>query len=57
MNRRIVLDRGNVAKIARSMNCTREWVSKALNYKRDSKLAHRIRYVAKKEYGGIEVGE
>lgn len=57
MKRRIVLDRGNVAKIARSMNCTREWVSKALNYQRDSRLAHKIRYVAKKEYGGVEVGE
>lgn len=56
MERRIVLDRGNVAKIARSMNCTREWVSKALNFRRNSLLARKIRYVAKEQYGGIEIG-
>lgn len=36
MNRRIVMDRGNVVKIAKTMNCTREMVSKALNFKKDS---------------------
>lgn len=56
MNRRIVMDRGNVLKIAKSMNCTREMVSKALNFKKDSMLARKIRYVAKEQYGGIEIG-
>ncbi|MBQ7451040.1 MAG: ArsR family transcriptional regulator [Bacteroidaceae bacterium] len=56
MNRRIVMDRGNVAKIAKTMNCTREMVSKALNYKKNSMLARKIRFVAKEQYGGIEIG-
>lgn len=56
MNRRIVMERGNVVKIAQTMNCTREMVSKALNFKKDSALARRIRFVAKEQYGGIEIG-
>ena len=56
MNRRIVMDRGNVVKIAKTMNCTREMVSKALNFKKDTDLARRIRHVAKSQYGGIEIG-
>ena len=56
MNRRIVTDRGNVVKIAKTMNCTREMVSKALNFKKDSMLARKIRYVAKERYGGVEIG-
>ena len=30
-------------------------VSKALNYKKDSFLARKIRYVAKEQYHGVEV--
>ena len=56
MNRRIVMDRGNVVNIAKTMNCTREMVSKALNFKKDSMLARKIRYVAKEQYGGVEIG-
>lgn len=56
MNRRIVMDRGSVVKLASVMGCTREMVSKALNFKKDSRLARKIRYVAKEQYGGIEIG-
>ena len=56
MKRRIVMDRGRVVQLASTMNCTREMVSKALNFKKDSLLARRIRYVAKEQYGGMEVG-
>lgn len=44
-------------KIASSFNCTREMVSKALNFKKDSMLARKIRFVAKEQYGGIEIGK
>ena len=57
MNRRIVMDRGRVMDLASAMNCTREMVSKALNFKKDSMLARKIRYVAKEQYGGIEIGD
>lgn len=57
MNRRIVLDRGDGLKIASTFRCTREMVSKALNYKKNSQLARKIRYVAKEQYGGIEIGK
>ena len=56
MNKRIVMDRGSVIKLASSMNCTREMVSKALNFKKDTVLARKIRHVAKEQYGGIEIG-
>lgn len=57
MDRRIVVSHGDSTRIALSMNCTREMVSKALNFKKDTDLARRIRHVAVKEYGGIEVGK
>lgn len=57
MNRRIVISRGDGLKIASSFNCTREMVSKALNFKKDSMLARKIRFVAKEQYGGIEIGK
>ena len=57
MKRRIVMDRGRVVELATTMNCAREMVSKALNFKKDSRLARKIRYVAKEQYGGIEIGD
>ena len=57
MNRRIVMDRGNVTKVARVFHCTREMVSKSLSYKLNSELARKIRYVAKEQFGGVEVGQ
>ncbi len=56
MNKKIVLQHGDVSKVAASMNCTREMVSKALNFKKDTLLARRIRHVAKSQYGGVEIG-
>ena len=55
MSKKIVLQHGDVSKVAASMNCTREMVSKALNYKKNSLLARKIRYVAKEQYNGVEV--
>lgn len=57
MKRRIVVDRGDVQKIACVMHCTREMVSKSLNFNKNSELARRIRYVAKEQYGGVEIGK
>ena len=57
MDKRIVVSHGDGMKIASTFNCTREMVSKALNFKKDSELARRIRYVAKEQYGGIEIGK
>lgn len=56
INRRIVMDRGDVSRIAGAMGCTREMVSRALNYRVDTTLARRIRFVAKEQYGGVEIG-
>lgn len=55
MSKKIVLQHGDVSKVAASMNCTREMVSKALNYKKNSLLARKIRFVAKEQYHGVEV--
>ena len=56
MGKKIVLHHGDGQKVAASLNCTREMVSKALNFKKNSMLARKIRYVAKEQYGGIEIG-
>ena len=56
MNQRIVLEHGNVKKLAETMGCTREMVSKSLNYKKDTTLARKIRHVALESFGGCKVG-
>ena len=55
MKKRIVLRRGDAMKVARRVGCTREMVSMSLNYRKDSVLARKIRFVAKEHYGGVEV--
>lgn len=57
MKKKIVLNHGDATKIAKVMGCTREMVSKSLSFKKDSLLARRIRYVAKEQFGGVEVGK
>lgn len=57
MKKKIVVDYGKVGRIAKVMGCTREMASKSLSYKKDSLLARKIRYVAIKHFGGVEVGE
>lgn len=55
MRRRIVVEQGEVTAIARLMGCTTVFVSYAINFRRDSELARRIRRMALLR-GGIEVG-
>ena len=56
MNQRIILEHGDVKRLANNLGCTREMVSKALNYKKDTPLARKIRHVAMESYGGSKVG-
>lgn len=55
--RKIVVEYGNVGKIAKVMKCTPEMVSKALNFKKNSLLSRKIRKVAKEQFGGVEIGD
>lgn len=55
MEHKIVVDRGEVNKIAKLMGCHRVVVSRAVNYQSDSSLARRIRKMAILR-GGVEVG-
>lgn len=55
MKKKIVIEHGCQKSIAKAFGCTREMVSKSLNYSKDTTLAKKIRYVAVKEYGGVEV--
>lgn len=57
MRRRIVVEYGDMRKIASALGCTREMVGKALRFDKNSTLARKIRYVAKEQYGGIEIGK
>lgn len=56
MRRRIVVEQGEVTAIARLMGCTPVMVSYALNFRKDSELARRIRRMALLR-GGIEIGD
>ena len=55
MKRRIVVEYGEVKRIASLMNCTWEMVSHSLASRKDTKLAKAIRKMALMR-GGIEVG-
>lgn len=57
MNKRIIVDRGVGKKLSSLFSITPEMVSKSLNYKKDTHLARRVRYVAIKDFGGVIVGE
>lgn len=57
MNKRIIVGHGVGKRIATLMGITPEMVSKSLNYKKDSHLARRVRYMAIKDFGGIPVGD
>lgn len=46
MKRKIVVEHGEVNKIAYLMNCTREMVSHSLCYRKDTQLAKSIRKMA-----------
>ncbi len=55
--KRIILEYGKVKQLAWTFRCSREMVSKALHFKKNSELARKIRYVAVQQYGGIEIGK
>lgn len=57
MKKRIIVDRGVGKKLSSLFGITPEMVSKSLNYKKDTHLARRVRYVAIKDFGGVIVGE
>ena len=56
MKRRIIVEHGEVKRIALLMNCTYEMVSHSLAYRKDTKLAKAIRKMALMR-GGVEVGD
>lgn len=55
MKERIVVEYGEVIKIASLMECSYEMVSHSLAYRKNSKLARAIRKLAI-ERGGLKVG-
>lgn len=55
MKRRIVVEYGEVNKIAELIGCTNVMVSHALAFRKNSRLARSIRKLAL-ERGGIEIG-
>ena len=55
MRRKIVVEQVEVTAIAKLMGCTTVFVSYALNFRKNSELAQRIRRMALLR-GGIEVG-
>ena len=56
MKKRIIVEHGEVKRIALLMNCTYEMVSHSLAYRKDTKLAKAIRKMALTR-GGVEVGD
>ena len=56
MKRRIIVEYGEVKRIALLMNCTPEMVSYSLAYRKNTRLAQAIRKMALMR-GGVEVGD
>lgn len=56
MKKRIIVEHGEVKRIALLMNCTWEMVSHSLAYRKNTELARAIRKMALMR-GGIEVGD
>lgn len=56
MKKRIIVEYGEVKRIALLMNCTPEMVSYSLTYRKNTKLAQSIRKMALMR-GGVEVGD
>lgn len=56
MKKRIIVEYGEVRRIAHLMNCTEVMVSHSLAYRKDTKLAKSIRKIALMR-GGVEVGD
>lgn len=57
MKKRVIVEHGVGKKIATLLGITPEMVSKSLNYKKDSHLARRVRYIAIKNFCGVSVGD
>lgn len=57
MKKRVIVEHGVGKKIATLLGITPEMVSKSLNYKKDSHLARRVRYIAIKNFSGVSVGD
>lgn len=56
MNKRLVLkSRGDKAKIAKILNTDVRNVYNALHFCHDSKNAEKIRFIAKRDFGAIEI--
>lgn len=55
MKRRIIVEYGEVANIAKMMGCTYEMVSHSLAFRKNTDLARRIRKMALMR-GGVEIG-
>lgn len=55
MKKRIIVEYGEVRRIAHLMNCTPEMVSHSLAFRKDTRLARAIRKMALMR-GGVEVG-
>ena len=56
MKKRIIVEHGEVKRIALLMNCTYEMVSHSPAYRKDTKLAKAIRKMALMR-GGVKVGD
>ena len=56
MKRRIIVEYGEVKRIALLMNCTPGMVSYSLAYRKNTRLAQAIRKMALMR-GGVEVGD
>lgn len=55
MRRKIVLEYGANKKLIARFGVSVKTVNNALNYRHESKLAEKIRFVAVRDFGGVEI--
>ena len=55
MKRKIVVDYGTVKKLMARSGASRRTVSNALNYRSESELERKIRFVAVRDFNGVVI--
>lgn len=55
MSKKIVLEHGNAVALGKRLGVCRKTVHNALNFRSDSQLERKIRFVAVRDFRGVEI--
>ena len=55
MSKKIILEHGCVAAICKKLGASRKTVYNALNFRHESNMTRKIRFVAVRDFHGVEI--